>query len=104
MNKDNKIVIKKAVSDNVISQYKEKNSKQISINININNNSFKTFDSSNTKTYKEEEKNSKILNKENKIKENPNHTPINKEPEKIICRASSKKFHDSKISSQYSKC
>ena len=80
MNKDNKIVIKKAVSDNVISQYKEKNSKQISINININNNSFKTFDSSNTKTYKEEEKNSKILNKENKIKENPNHTPINKEP------------------------
>ena len=60
INKDNKINIKKAESENLISQYKEKNTKQISINININNNSFKSFDSSNPKNFKEEEKNSKI--------------------------------------------
>ena len=80
INKDNKIKIKKAESENLISQYKEKKTKQISINININNNGFKSFDSSSPKNYKEEEKNSKLSNKSNKIKENPNHTPINKEP------------------------
>ena len=89
INNNNKVIVKKAESDDIINQYKSKLPEQISINININSNNFKTFNhNNNSKNSKEEEKNTKILSKENK-KENNNNSnsiPINKEPKDNLSR------------------
>ena len=69
-------------SNNMIKQLNSKDTEQISINIKINNKSYKSLNINNPKNYdKEEEKIPKLINKEKeKEKDNSTNIPLNKEP------------------------
>ena len=75
-------------SNNMIKQLNSKDTEQISINIKINNKSYKSLNINNPKNYdKEEEKIPKLINKEKeKEKDNSTNIPLNKEPRDNLSR------------------